>query len=83
MIGTFRRVERVQPGWLLACGEPDDTKHDGVDVWCEVRCILQGGPVFSIEFTDGTRARQFAGDEVRCITNAEKRLRREVLGGAS
>lgn len=69
-LGSFRKVENIQPGWLI----PMDWG------WIEVDMVLQAGPVVAVTLTDGFKFGGLAGEhQIRCITNSEKALRRQAL----
>jgi hypothetical protein len=75
-LGQFRRIERVQPGWLIWSGLHPEVPWE----WREVKMVMQGGPVVAIVFMDENRIGGQVGDEVQVITCAQKRQRREALG---
>lgn len=70
-LGTYRPVQRIQPGWLINCE---------ADTWMEVRAVLDfDSGRRDVVFVDGSKAHIPPHTEVRCITNAEKRDRRVAL----
>jgi hypothetical protein len=71
-LGKWRRVERIQPGWLVPM----------VDGWAEVETTMQGGPVVAVTLVDGRTFGGMAGDEVKCISNSETAQRRSALAAS-